>query len=143
MKQDLYRMNIQEIKDPFCEYCDESESTKKYESLKHILVECSRLNKVWDHFRSEIKNKWNAEWSDAEMIYGPSEGTPIKMKVEYVFLRMMNRFSGVRSEGNFNEDVITQMVNTCDEIIKIIDETFEGKFKIKTTVGNTYANGSF
>ena len=28
MKQDLFRMNVHEIKDPFCEYCDETESIK-------------------------------------------------------------------------------------------------------------------
>ena len=143
MKQDLYRMNIQGVEDPFCEYCDESGNKGIKESLKHILVECPILEKVWEHFRDGIKNKWNVEWSTAEMIYGPNEKSPIKMKVEYVFLRMMNRFSGVRSEGKFNEDIVTPMISTCDEIIRIIDETFEGKFKIKTTDGNTYANGSF
>ena len=143
MKQDLFRMNIKEIKELFCEYCDSLESTKKYESLKHILTEYSRLNEVWQHFRSGIKNKWNAECSDAEMMYGPKEKTQTKMKVEYTFLRIMNRFFGLRSEGNFNTDVVTPMKNTCDDILNLIEETFEGKFKKKKTVGNTYANCSF
>ena len=55
MKQDLFRMNIKEIKDPFCEYCDELESTRKYESQRHILTECSKLREMWQYFRDKIK----------------------------------------------------------------------------------------
>ena len=49
------------------------EVQKKNESLQHILTECSRLVKVWKHFREQINTKWNTEWSDAEMLYGPIE----------------------------------------------------------------------
>ena len=131
MKQDLYRMNIQEIKDPFCEYCDESGSMKKYESLRHVLTECLRLKEVLDHFRAEIKKKWNENWSEAEMLYGPDVRSPIKMKIEYAFLRIMNRFSGLRSEGNFNTEVVTPMKKTCDDVLGLIDEVFDGKMKIR------------
>ena len=108
MKIELLRMNIKEIKDPDCEYCKELETqSKKNEFVRHILTECKKLAEVWEFFRSGIKGKWNAEWSDVEMVYGPEEYTPQKMKVEYVFLRVLNHFTGLRSKGNFNSDVVT------------------------------------
>ena len=131
MKQDLYRMNIHEIKDPFCEYCDESGSTRKYESVRHIFTECSRLREIWEYFRTGIENKWNESWSEAEMIYGPETRSPNKMKIEYAFLRIMNRFSGLRSEGEFNTDVVTPMKKSCDDILNLIDDVFDGQLKIR------------
>ena len=62
VKQDLYRMNLHEIKDPDCEYCKEMESSKKNESMRHLLTECKKLNELWLFFRSEIKSKWNENW---------------------------------------------------------------------------------
>ena len=77
------------------------------------------------------------------MIFGPNEKTPSKMKAEYVYLRILNQFSGLRSEGNFDTEVVTPMINTCEEIINIIDETFDGKFKIKTFTGTPTHTGVF
>ena len=55
------------------------ESTSINETLRHLLTECKMLAKLWEFFRNEIREKWDEEWSDAEMIYGPSERTPTKM----------------------------------------------------------------
>ena len=88
------------------------ESTKKSESMRHLLTECRKLNELWEFLRDEIKSKWNEEWSVTEMIYGPDTKSPIKLKIEYIFLRIMNRFTGLRSEGKFNTDVVTPLKKT-------------------------------
>ena len=123
-------MNLPEIKDPDCEYCKEMENTKKDESIRHLLTECKKLNELWSFFRNEIKNKWNEEWSDMEMVYGPDSKTPEKLKIEYVFLRLINRFTGLRSEGKFNTDVVTPLMKACRELINRMDEVFDDKFGI-------------
>ena len=65
------------------------------------------------------------------MIYGPSVATPKKLKIEYVFLRLMNRFTGLRSDGKYNTDVVTPLKKTCEELINRIDEVFYEKFSIR------------
>ena len=123
-------MNLIEIKDPDCEYCKEMESTKKDESIRHLFTECKKLNELWSFFRSKIKSKWNEEWSDSEMVYGQSSKTPEKLKIEYMFLLLINRFTGMSSEGNFNTDIVTPLMKTCRELINRINEVFDEKFGI-------------
>ena len=130
-KYDLYRMNLPEIKDTICEYCKDMESTSKDESIRHLLTECKKLNELWSFFRNEIKDKWNEEWSNLEMVYGPSTKSPEKLKIEYVFLRLINRFTGLRSDGKFNTDVVTPLMKTCRELINRINEVFDAKFGIE------------
>ena len=129
-KYDLYRMNLPEIKDTDCEYCKDMESKSKDESIRHLLTECKKLNELWSFFRNEIKDKWNEDWSNSEMVYGPSTKSSEKLKIEYVFLRLINRFTGLRSDGKFNTDIVTPLMKTCRELIKRINEVFDAKFGI-------------
>ena len=76
------------------------------------------------------------------MLYGPNERTASKMKTEYAFLRVMNRFTGVRSEGEFDADVVTPMIKTCEEIINTMDIAFNEKLKIRND-GDNYVNRKF
>ena len=55
------------------------------------------------------------------MIYGPESKTPKKLKIEYVFLRLMNRFTCLRSEGKFDTDIVTLLKKTCEELINKIE----------------------
>ena len=140
---DLFRMKIKEIKEPSCLYCKNLESTSINETLRHLLTECKMMVKLWEFFRNEIREKWDEEWSDAEMIYVPSERTPTKMKTEYVFLRLMNRFMGLRSEGNFDSDVVTPLKKTCEELMNILIGVFDDKFGIemdRTTMQGSLIN---
>ena len=106
------------------------------------MTECKRLNEVWEFFRTEIRNKWGNEWSTKEMLYGPNERSANKMKTEYVFLRVMNRFTGVRLEGNFDSDVVTPMKKMCEEIINTMGDVFDDKLKIRND-GDNYVNRKF
>ena len=54
----------------------------------------------------------------------------------------MNRFTGVRFEGEFNTDVVTPMIKMCEEIINTMDKAFDEKLKIRND-GDNYVNRKF
>ena len=126
---DLFRMKVNGVNDPNCHYCKGLECPPKEESLRHLLTECKVMINVWEFFRTKLDDEWNIKWSDAEMVYGPVERSPRKLKAEYVFLRIMNRFTGLRSEGNFDTDVITPLKKTCEDLINTLTGVFDDKFR--------------
>ena len=129
-KLDLSRMNIDDIKDGNCSYCNETNEPPKLESLRHILLECKRLQIVWKHFRKEIFSNWRVRFSFLEMVNGPVSNEPGKRLSEYVFLRMINRFTGIRSKEGFEKDLNDKLINTCDDAIRVVKKLFTKDLRI-------------
>ena len=102
----------------------------KDESLCHILLECRNMQTVWKHFRKEINSKWRARFSFREMLNGPYDNSPEKMKSEYVFLRIINRFTGIQSSEEMEVDLKEKLIRTCDDAIRVINKTFDKKLKV-------------
>ena len=110
-KLDLSRMRIEDIKDRNCSYCNEPNESPKLESLRHILLECTRLQIVWKHFHREIFSNWRIRYSFLEMVNGPISNEPGKRMSEYIFLRIINRFTGIRSREDFEMDLNDKLIN--------------------------------
>ena len=129
-KLDLFRMKIGEINDSICSYCITLESSPQNETLRHLLLECKGLSVVWKHFRKEINSKWRARYSFLEMLNGPYDKNPGKLKCEYVFLRMINRFTGIRSKDGMDSDLKEKLIKTCDDAIRVVEKSFDKKLKV-------------
>ena len=129
-KLDLSRMNNNDIKDGNCSYCNDTNESPKLESLRHLLLECKRLQIVWKHFRKEIFSNWRVRFSFLEMVNGPISNDPGKQLSEYVFLRMINRFKGIRAKDGFEKDLNEKLINTCDDTIRVIKKLFTKVLRI-------------
>ena len=110
-KLDLSRMKIDDIKDGNCTYCSELNDSPQLENLSHILLDCKRLQMVWKHFRREIFSKWRTRFSFLEMVNGPILTDPGSRKSEYVFLLIINRFTGIRAKEGFGMDLNNKLIN--------------------------------
>ena len=129
-KLDLYRMKIEGINDSNCPYCITLNDEPEKESLRHLLLECKSLRITWKHFRKEIHSKWRARFSFLEMLNCPCNNDPGKLKSEYVFLRIINRFTGIRSGDGMDSDLKDMLIKTCDDAIRVVDKIFDKKFKV-------------
>ena len=129
-KLDLYRMKIDEINDPNCLYCITQNDKPEKESLSHLLKDCKNLRILWKHFRKEINSKWRARYSFLEMLNGPCVNNTGKLKSEYVFLRMINRLTGIRSGDGMESDPKEKLIKTCDDAIRVVEKIFDKKLKV-------------
>ena len=129
-KLDLYRMKIEGINDANCSYCMTPNEPPKGESLRHILLECRNMQTVWKHFSKEINSKWRARFSFREMLNGPYNDSSGKLKSEYVFLRIINRFTGIRKNDGMEVDLRDKLIRTCDDAIRVVNKTFDKKLKV-------------
>ena len=129
-KQDLLRMKIEGINDSICSYCTTHEDQPQNESLRHLLLECKGMGVVWKHFRKEINSKWRMRFSFLEMVNGPYDKNPGKMKCEYVFLRIINRFTGIRNKEGMEFDLREKLIRTCDDAIRVVEKIFDKKLKV-------------
>ena len=129
-KLDLYRMKIEEINNPNCSYCITLNDEPEKESLHHLLLECKNLRMVWKHFHKEINSKWKARYSFREMLNGPCLNNPGKLKSEYVFLRIINQLTGIRSGDGMYIDPKEKLIRTCDDTIRVVDKIFDKKLKV-------------
>ena len=133
-KLDLYRMKIEGIIDPNCSYCITLNVEPEKESLSHLLMECKNLRIVWKHFRKEINSKWRARYSFLEMLNGPCVNNQGKLKSEYVFLRIINRLTGIRNGEGMETDPKEKLIKTCDDAIRVIEKVFDKKLKVSLVV---------
>ena len=129
-KLDLYRMRIENVNDPNCSYCINSVATPQNESLHHILLECREMQQVWKHFRKEINTAWRVRFSFLEMVNCPLNREFGKLKSEYVFLRIINRFTGIHNGNGMEAEIKTKLIKTCDDAIRVINKTFDKKLKV-------------
>ena len=129
-KLDLYRMRIENVDDPNCMYCINLAETPQNESLRHILLECREMQQVWKHFRREINAAWRARFSFLEMVNGPLNRQPGKLKSEYVFLRIINRIMGERNGDGMEAEIKTKLIKTCDDAIRVVNKTFDKKLYV-------------
>ena len=129
-KLDLYRMKIESVNDPNCAHCEGLNDTPQVESLRHILLECKTMQQVWKHFRKEINSAWRARYSFLEMLNGPQNRETGKLKSEYVFLRIMNRFMGVRNGEGLDAEIKNKLIKTCDDSIRIVNKIFDKRLKV-------------
>ena len=123
-------MRIENVDDPNCSYCINSVETPQGESLRHILLECREMQQVWKHFRKEINTAWRARFSFLEMVNGPLNREPSKLKSEYVFLRIINRFTGVHNGDGMEAEIKTKLIKTCDDAIRVVNKIFDKKLKV-------------
>ena len=129
-KLDLHRMKINEINDSDCSYCITLENPPQKESLRHLLHDCKMLQVVWKHFRKEINSKWRVRYTFLEMVNGPLSKDPGKLKSEYVFLRIINRFTGIRAKDGMEVDPKEKLIGTCDDAIRVVEKIFDKKLKV-------------
>ena len=74
-------------------------------------------------------------FSYLEMVNGPQNLEPGKLKSEYVFLRIINRFMGVRSGDGLDAEIKTKLIKTYDDAIRVVNKTFDKKLKV--SLGDT------
>ena len=129
-KLDLSRMKIEDIKDGNCMYCIDLEDSPKTESLRHILLDCKTLQIVWKHFRKEIFSNWKIGFLYLEMVNGPISNDPGKLQSEYVFLRIINRFTGIRTKEGFDAVLNEKLIKTCDDAIRVVKKIFTKNLRI-------------
>ena len=127
-KLDLFRMKIDGINDQNCSYCVNLNNEPKPESLRHLLLECKSLRIVWKHFRKEINSKWRARFSFLEMLNGQYVNDPRKLKSEYIFLRIINRLTGIRNGDGMDADPKEKLIKTCDDAIRVVEKIIDKKF---------------
>ena len=65
-----------------------------------------------------------------EMLNGPISTDPGSRKSEYVFLRIINRFTGIRAKEGFGTDLNERLINKCDDAIHVVNKIFAKNFKI-------------
>ena len=123
-------MKIEDIKDSNCAYCKDLNDSPELENLRHILLDCKRLRIVWKHFRKEIFSNWKMRFSFLEMVNGPISNEPGKHMSEYVFLRIINRFTWIRAKDSFEMDVNDKLISSCYDTIRIINKVFTKQLKI-------------
>ena len=129
-KLDLFRMRNENIDDPNCSYCINSAASPQSESLRHILLECREMQQVWKHFRKEINTAWRARFSFLEMVNGPLNRESCKLKSEYVFLRIINGFTGIRKGDGMDAEIRTKLIKTCDDAIRVVNKTYNKKLNV-------------
>ena len=123
-------MKVENVNDPNCAHCEGLNDTPQGESLRHLLLECKTMQQVWKHFRKEINSAWRARYSFLEMLNGPHSGEPGKIKSKYVFLRIMNRFMGVRNGEGLDAEIKNKLIKTCDDSIRIVNKIFDKRLKV-------------
>ena len=64
------------------------------------------------------------------MLNGPCINNPGKLKSEYVFLRIINRFTGIRSGDGMETNLKEKLIKTCDDAIRVVDKIFDKKLKV-------------
>ena len=64
------------------------------------------------------------------MLNGPCETEPGKLKSEYVFLRMMNRFMGIRNGEGLDAEIKIKLIKTCDDAIRVVNKIYDKKFNV-------------
>ena len=65
-----------------------------------------------------------------EMINGPCINNPGKLKSEYVFLRIINRLTGIRNGDGMDTDPKEKLIKTCDDAIRVVEKIFHKKLKV-------------
>ena len=64
------------------------------------------------------------------MLNGPSNNEPAKLKSEYTFLRIINRFTGIRSGDGMDTDLKDMLIKTCDDAIRVVEKIYDKKLKV-------------
>ena len=128
-------MKIENINDADCSYCVNLCDEPQKESLRHLLLECKDMQQVWKHFRREIYNAWRTRYSFLEMLNGPKEKDPGKLKSEFVFLRIMNLFLGVRNGEGLDAEIKKKLIKTCDDATRVVNKIFDKKLNV--SLGDT------
>ena len=66
-----------------------------------------------------------------EMVNCPLNRQPSKLKNEYVFLRIINCFTGVRNGDGMEAEIKTKLIKTCDYAIRVVNKTFDKKLNVR------------